>query len=78
MRRRRVVLREDYLDGIMGMTVEKPTEYDEEVRLVDAALLDALSRAEKALQEAEKAVRAAYRAAKPQRNPQYRGDYEDE
>lgn len=69
MPKRRVVVYDEYLDGIEGLMVRKPDEFDEHYRLVDAELLDALEAAERAYHAAETRVREAYAEAKDHRNP---------
>ena len=77
-RRRRVIVSEDYLDGIMGLSVRAPEEYDETCWLIDAELLDALAAAENAYDAAKERIRAAWLAASEVRNPSYKNVNEAE
>jgi hypothetical protein len=68
---RHVVVSEDYLDGIVGMSVSKPTGWDAEVVVLSAALVRRYEAAEEELRAAENAIRMALATAPRRKNPKY-------
>lgn len=77
-RRRAVVVSDEYLDGITGMSVQAPSEYDRECRLIPVALLEVRDAAAKALDAAEQAIREAWATAAPRRNPKFNASLDDD
>lgn len=61
---RKIVVYDEYLDGISSLTARKPEEWDDEYRLVPADVLDAYDAAWEAMRAAEKRLGEAYATAR--------------
>lgn len=66
-----VIISEEYLDGCVGISVEKPAPHHEHVNRVPRELLDRLARATKALRLIEDELREHMTSGSRAVNPDY-------
>lgn len=75
---RKVLVADDYLDGIAMASVSDVTELDASYRDLPVDVLDRFARAWDELREAEKAVWEAWGAAEDVPNPNYENPDDDD